>query len=111
MVTTGERLAVDGFGPRRRAFERELAPHELPAGACEPPREADVVEEPRERPRPRGGVERRGPEPRLPPPPQIPGAPPVRRPAPEPPRPRPPQRLRGPLHGGPAAGPPPRAGE
>src|SRR2546430_16513636 len=82
MVTTGERLAVDGFGPRRRAFERELAPHELPAGACEPPREADVVEEPRERPRPRGGVERRGQAPFLLPPHDVRVAPGALRPYP-----------------------------
>src|SRR2546428_12784529 len=107
MVTTGERLAVDGFGPRRRAFERELAPHELPAGACEPPREADVVEEPRERPRPRGGVERRGPEPPLPPPPASPGSPPLRRPPPGPPRPPPPPGPRGPLPAGRARRRPP----
>src|SRR3989442_4930112 len=93
MVTTGERLAVDGFGPRRRAFERELAPHELPAGACEPPREADVVEEPRERPRPRGGVERRDQEPRLLPPHESAAGPLVPRHHPGPPRHRLPQSL------------------
>src|SRR2546430_4614983 len=106
MVTTGERLAVDGFGPRRRAFERELAPHELPAGACEPPREADVVEEPRERPRPRGGVERRDQEPCLLPPHQIAGAPVVPRHDREPPRPRPEQGLREPFDAGRQRGPP-----
>src|SRR3989442_15011165 len=108
MVTTGERLAVDGFGARRRALERELAPHELPAGARHPPREADVAEEPRERPRPRGGVERRDQEPPLPPPPQNPGAPPVPRPHREPPAPPPGQGLRQPPHAGRPAGPPPR---
>src|SRR3989442_11988446 len=100
MVTTGERLAVDGFGARRRALERELAPHELPAGARHPPREADVAEEPREPPRPRGGVERRGQEPRPPPPHPSGGAPTVRRPHRGPPRPRPP----------PGVPPPPPAG-
>src|SRR2546430_14443991 len=88
MVTTGERLAVDGFGPGGRAFERELAPHKLPTGACQPTREGGVAEEPGERPRPRGGVERRDQEPRLPPTHQSGGAPPGRRPRPEPPRPR-----------------------
>src|SRR2546430_9153753 len=100
MVTTGERLAVDGFGPGGRAFERELAPHKLPTGACQPTREGGVAEEPGERPRPRGGVERRGPEPPLPPTHEIRGAPPVRRPHPEPPRPRPQQGLREALDAG-----------
>src|SRR2546429_185633 len=60
MVTTGERLAVDGFGPGGRAFERELAPHKLPTGACQPTREGGVAEEPGERPRPRGRGRGRG---------------------------------------------------
>src|SRR2546428_11037194 len=98
MVTTGERLAVDGFGARGRAFERVLAPHDLPAGACQPPREAGVAEEPRERPRPRGGVERRDPEAPPPPPPANRGAPRGARPPPEahrpPPQARPGQPLR-----------------
>src|SRR2546425_10605981 len=93
MVTTGERLAVDGFGARGRAFERELASHELPAGACQPPREAGVAEQSRERPRPCGGVERRDQEAPLPPPPAIAVAPAVGRPHPAPPPPRPPARL------------------
>src|SRR2546428_6491954 len=98
MVTTGERLAVDGFGARGRAFERVLAPHELPAGACQPPREAGVAEEPRERPRPRGGVERRGQEAPLPPPHEIGGAPPVGPPDPEAPPPPLEQGLPHPFH-------------
>src|SRR3989442_11090446 len=97
MVTTGERLAVDGFGPRGRAFERELAPHELPAGACQPPREAGVAEESSECPRPRGGIERRDQEPPLPPPHEIGGAPLVPRPDWKSQRHRPQQRLREPL--------------
>src|SRR3989442_13860533 len=99
MVTTGERLAVDGFGPRRRAFEREIAPHELPAGACQPPREVGVAEEPRERPRPRGGIERRDQGPPPPPPHPGGGAPVGPPPHRGPPRPRPQPGLRPPLRG------------
>src|SRR2546422_8168213 len=90
MVTTGERLAVDGFGPGGRAFERELAPHKLPTGACQPTSEGGVAEEPGEHPRPRGGVERRDQERPLPPTDEIGGAPlgPPPDPAPPPPPPR-----------------------